>query len=341
MDNIVWIGIVVCLCHSAMFSGLNLAFFSLSRLRLEAEAAAGNPAANKILTLRRDANFLLTTILWGNVGINVLLALLSNSVMTGVVAFIFSTVIITIAGEIAPQAYFSRRAMRMASLLSPVLRFYQRVLYPVAKPSAWILDKWLGKEGIEYLKERQIVGVIQQHIESEHGEIDFIEGRGALNFLDIDDIPIADEGESVDPRSIISLPTRVDLPILPEVNSTADEFVQSVNASGHKWVILTGSDGEPELLLDANSYLRAIMFDAATTDGYAHCHRPIVVTNPNSPLGHIIGELKKAIGAESDAAIEKDIVLLWTPERKQVITGADLLGRLLRGIGPDFDAQPA
>ncbi len=94
--------------------------------------------------MREDSNFLLTTILWGNVGINVLLTLLSNSVMAGVVAFAFSTVVITFAGEIMPQAYFSRRAMRMASLLSPVLRFYQYVLYPVAKPSAWMLDKWLG-----------------------------------------------------------------------------------------------------------------------------------------------------------------------------------------------------
>ncbi|MDH3267164.1 MAG: DUF21 domain-containing protein, partial [Gammaproteobacteria bacterium] len=69
MENVIWIGIAICLLHSAMFSGLNLAFFSLSRLRLEAESAAGNQAAKKILLLRRDANFLLTTILWGNVGI--------------------------------------------------------------------------------------------------------------------------------------------------------------------------------------------------------------------------------------------------------------------------------
>ena len=44
----------------------------------------GSRSAAKILELREDANFLLTTILWGNVGINVLLTLLSNSVMLGV-----------------------------------------------------------------------------------------------------------------------------------------------------------------------------------------------------------------------------------------------------------------
>ncbi|MDX1515602.1 MAG: DUF21 domain-containing protein [Woeseiaceae bacterium] len=334
MDSLVWIGIVICLCHSAMFSGLNLAFFSLSRLRLEAEAAAGSVPASRILALRRDANFLLTTILWGNVGINVLLTLLSNSVMAGVIAFAFSTVVITFAGEIIPQAYFSRRAMAMASLLAPVLRFYQRVLYPVAKPSAWMLDQFLGKEGIEYLKERQIKGVIEQHIESEHAEIDYIEGRGALNFLDIDDVPIRDEGEPVDPSSIIALPTKVDLPILPHVSSPTDDFVRDVNASGHKWVILTDETGEPQLILDADGYLRSVLLDPGETDGYQHCHRPIVIENPESPLGYIIEELKEGLDAQSDAAIDHDIVLLWTADRKQVITGADLLGRLLRGIGP-------
>ena len=231
MDSLIWIGIAVCILHSAMFSGLNLAFFSLSRLRLEAESAAGNPAAAKILVLRRDANFLLTTILWGNVGINVLLTLLSNSVMAGVAAFAFSTVVITFLGEIIPQAYFSRSAMKMASLLSPVLRFYQYVLYPFAKPSAWMLDKLLGAEATEYLQERQLKGVIEQHIISDDAEIDFIEGRGALNFLDIDDVPISDEGETVDPASIIELPTTIDLPLLPKVHSLKDEFVRIVNES--------------------------------------------------------------------------------------------------------------
>jgi hypothetical protein len=332
MDSVIWLGIFVCIAHSAMFSGLNLAFFSLSRLRLEAEAGAGNAAAAKILTLRRDSNRLLTTILWGNVAINVLLTLLSNSVMLGAAAFVFSTFLITFAGEIIPQAYFSRHAMRMASLLAPVMRFYQRLLYPVAGPSAWMLDRLIGEEQILFMRERQLKGVIEKHIESDGAEIDFIEGRGALNFLDIDDVPISEEGEIVDPGSIVALPTKVDLPLIPEVASPTDPFLVAVNASGRKWVILIDEDGKPQLVLDADAYLRAVMTDAAAVDAYSHCHRPILVTDANSPLGHIIERLREGIDVDSDAAIDKDIVLLWTDEVKKVITGADLLGRLLRGI---------
>ena len=332
MESLIWVGIFVCLLHSAMFSGLNLAFFSLSRLRLEAEAGAGNAAAVKILELRRDANLLLTTILWGNVAINVLLTILSNSVMIGVVAFVFSTVLITFAGEILPQAYFSRNAMRMASTLAPVLRFYQRLLYPVAGPSAWMLDRLVGEEQILFMRERQLKGVIEKHIESDGAEIDFIEGRGALNFLDIDDVPISDEGEAIDPDSIVTLPTKIDLPLIPQVESPTDSFVAAVNASGMKWVILVDETNNPQLVLDADAYLRAVMSDVTTADPYAHCHRPIIVDDPASPLGHIIEKLRSSVDEEDDAAIDKDIVLLWTDDVKKVITGADLLGRLLRGI---------
>jgi len=38
----VWIGIALCITQSAIFSGLNLAIFSISKLRLEVEATFGD-----------------------------------------------------------------------------------------------------------------------------------------------------------------------------------------------------------------------------------------------------------------------------------------------------------
>jgi len=58
-ELITWIAIVFCVSQSAMFSGLNLAFFSLSRLRLEVEASAGNANAARVLALRSNPNGLL------------------------------------------------------------------------------------------------------------------------------------------------------------------------------------------------------------------------------------------------------------------------------------------
>jgi len=65
VNLIIWLGILFCISQSAMFSGLNLAFLGISKLRLEVEKANGNKAAEKVLTFREDSNFLLVTILMG------------------------------------------------------------------------------------------------------------------------------------------------------------------------------------------------------------------------------------------------------------------------------------
>ncbi|MGE0625550.1 MAG: DUF21 domain-containing protein [Pseudomonadales bacterium] len=181
MELYVWIGILVCLSQSAMFSGLNLAFFGLSRLELEAEAVSSS-RARRVLELRRDSNFLLTTILWGNVGINVLLTLLADSVLLGVLAFLFSTVLITFFGEILPQAYFSRHSVRMAALLGPLLRAYQILLFPVAKPTALMLDAWLGKETPRFFRERVIREILLKHLQDADSEVDLVEGTRSTSW---------------------------------------------------------------------------------------------------------------------------------------------------------------
>lgn len=332
MTTLVWIGIGFCLLQSALFSGLNLAFFGLTRLQLEVEAMSGNPRAEKVLRLREDAHVLLATILWGNVSINVLLTLLSNSVLAGVSAFFFSAVLITFLGEIVPQAYFSRHALRMASLLEPFIRFYRIVLYPVVKPSALMLDWWLGKEGIRYFRERDLRAVIRKHIDAPESDVDRLEGVGALNFLALDDLLVSQEGEPVDPKSVISLPAEGGVPRFPAVqHAPSDPFLRRVAASGKKWVIITDPSEEPVLALDADAFLRAAFFEERGVNPYAFCHRPIIIRDPRILLGNVISRLKVLPQSSEDDVIDQDIVLVWGPV-KRVITGSDILGRLLRGI---------
>ena len=332
VNALVWLGILFCISQSAMFSGLNLALLGISRLRLEVEAHAGNSAAIKILSLRKDFNFLLTTILWGNVSINVLLTLLSDSVMAGITAFFFSTFLITFAGEIIPQAYFSRHAMRMGSLLAPVLRFYQLLLYPVAKPSAIALDWWLGAEGIKYFRERDLRTVIQRHIEADDSDVDRLEGIGALNFLALDDIAVTREGEHVDPTSIINLPTDGGRPIFPEFKRNVDDpFLVNINRSGKKWIIIVDEHDQPQLVMNANAFLRAVLFEPEPINPYIYCHRPLLVKDSSTLLGRVLSSLKVHPKSDVDDVIDDDLILIWSDE-KRVITGADILGRLLRGI---------
>ncbi len=333
---VTWLGIVLCVSQSALFSGMNLAMFSLSRLRLEVEVSSGNTAAAKVLAMRRDSHLLLTTILWGNVGVNVLLTLLSDSVLAGIGAFLFSTVVITLFGEIAPQAYFSRNALKVAVFLSPLLRFYQILLFPVAKPIALLLDFWLGRESIQYFREHNFRELIRKHIDSPKAtDIDRLEGLGALNFLSLDDLPIVTEGEPVDPASIISLPWGESEPIFPKFTASAnDPFLKAIEASGKKWIILTDKRDEPRLVLDSDGFIRHVMFQPSIPDPILFCHQPVVVRSRSTPLGWALSRLRYRRPSLSDETIEQDVILLWE-DTKRVITGTDILGRLMEGLTTD------
>ncbi len=325
-------GIAVCLSQAAMLSGLNLAVFSVSRLRLEIEAALGDRQASRVLALRADPNLTLTTILWGNVAVNVLLTLLSDSILAGVAAFLFSTFAITIFGEILPQAYFSRHAVRIASALAPILGIYGAVLYPLAKPSAAILNRWLGRQGVYLFREREMRELIRKHFEAPETDIDRLEGLGALNFLALDDIPVSEEGEILDPDSVIGLPTEGGLPLFPKLTgSPSDPFLQRIERSKRKWVVITDPSGEPVVVVNSDEFLRDALFTPETFRPLVHCHRPIMVRDAKRRLGAVIGLLKVESKRPGDNVIDNDVILVWA-EEKRVITGADILGRLMRGI---------
>jgi hypothetical protein len=336
---VIWVSIVLCVAQSALFSGLNLAVFSVGRLRLEVEATDGNRNAIRLLGLRRDSNLILATILWGNVATNVLLTLLSGSLLTGVAAFVFSTIVITIVGDIIPQAYFSRNALRTAGWFTPFLEFYRVALFPVAKPTAMFLNWWLGPEGINLLRERDFRALMMRHVEAPGTEVSRLEAIGALNFLDLDDISVLQEGEPVDPRSVIELPVEEGRLVLPKFSSSScDPFLRQLDASGKKWVIFCDLSGQPRFVLDAHHFLRDALF-GEVSGPEAYWHRPIIVTDMRTRLGDVIGRMKVRPEHPEDDVIDNDMILVWGAE-KRIITGADLLGRLLRGIAAR-EARPS
>jgi metal transporter CNNM len=328
-----WLGILFCMTQSAMFSGLNLAVFSLNRLQLEAAAEKGDARALRVVELRRDANFTLVTILIGNVAINVLLTLLADSVLAGVASFLFSTVVITVAGEIFPQAYFSRHALPVASRLAPVLRFYRLLLWPVARPMGRLLDRLVGPEGMAWLREAELGEILHQHAESDETDVGAVEARGAINFLALDDLPVGAEGEGLDPASVVRLTRRGLLPEFPAFEPRAgDPFLAALHSARRKWVVIVDEAGAPYLVVNTNAFLRGALLDGSTFEPQRACHRPLVVEDPTAPLGSVIGRLGVRPEHPEDDVVDDDLILVWAPGTRRIITGSDLLGRLLRGI---------
>src|SRR3974377_1865875 len=106
-----------------------------------------------------------------------------------------------------------------------------------------------------------------------------------------------------------------------------------------KWVIVTDTLGEPAFVLDAHHFLRDALFNQLEKDPTAYWHRPIIVRDPRTRLGEVYGLIKVIPERSGDDVIDHDLILVWSTERR-IITGADLLGRLLRGI-TQVEPRPA
>ncbi len=173
------------------------------------------------------------------------------------------------------------------------------------------------------------------------GDIGRLEATGAQNFLDLDDVPICDEGELIEPKSILSLPLANQRCVLPHFDrSLNDPFLRQVHASGMKWVIITDPSGEPAFVLDAHNFLRDALFNEVISDASTYWHRPIVVRDMTKRLGDVIGQMTVVPERPGDDVIEHDLILVWGSQ-KRIITGSDLLGRLLRGIAKVEPARTA
>jgi hypothetical protein len=105
-----------------------------------------------------------------------------------------------------------------------------------------------------------------------------------------------------------------------------------VNASGKKWVVLTDTDGEPFWVMNANAFLRAALLGTEPLNPSAYCHRPIIVHDSGMLLGKALSQLKVYPVDSADDVIDDDLILVWGKDEKRVITGADILGRLMHGI---------
>jgi len=86
-----------------------------------------------------------------------------------------------------------------------------------------------------------------------------------------------------------------------------------------------------DLREDSHHFLRDTLFDTVSAAPEAYWHRPITVTDPQTRLGEVIPRMYVRPERPEDDVIDHDLILLWG-EHKRIITGADLLGRLLRGI---------
>ncbi|KEP64193.1 UNVERIFIED_CONTAM: CBS domain-containing protein [Hammondia hammondi] len=163
---------VFCAIGSAMFSGLTLGLLTLDIVQLKllinrpnktAQDERNAKYARKILPLRSDGNYLLVTLLTGNVAVNAGFSILLGDLTDGLVGFLVSTVVITIFGEILPQAACARHGLVVGGVLAPVVYALEWLLFPVVKPIAMILNCVLGEDLGTIYDKKQLSALVDYH----------------------------------------------------------------------------------------------------------------------------------------------------------------------------------
>ena len=157
-NGIVLIILLIC---SALVSGTEVAFFSLSQTDLN-ELSNNGKEKNIVVTLLEKPRKLLATILITNNFINILIVLLFASLsetlfndfdfqlnvyfFTVSIRFLLEIVLVTflilLFGEVLPKVYASRNALRFSKIMSKFIHFVNILLSPFSLPLI-TLTKWI------------------------------------------------------------------------------------------------------------------------------------------------------------------------------------------------------
>lgn len=144
MDTVIYL--LITMVFSAFFSGMEIAFVSVDKLRFEMERKLG--VISSILTyfLRNPNNFISTMLVGNNIALviygifmaqvietNLLAGVISNHFLMVLVQTIISTLIILVTGEFLPKTLFKINPNLMLRVCAVPLFICYVVLFPISK----------------------------------------------------------------------------------------------------------------------------------------------------------------------------------------------------------------
>ncbi len=157
-----FVAILILLIFSALISGTEVAFFSLSPADIEVlEKQENGKTIKNLLSQPKD---LLATILVANNFINIAIVILSTYLtaillhnVSGWWKYIIEigvvTFLILLFGEILPKVYANRHSVKFAKMMAKPILFLKKILYPISiilVKSTGLVEKRLKKENINF-----------------------------------------------------------------------------------------------------------------------------------------------------------------------------------------------
>uniref|UniRef100_A0A669BY65 Metal transporter n=1 Tax=Oreochromis niloticus TaxID=8128 RepID=A0A669BY65_ORENI len=194
-----WLQVIMISCLlvlSGMFSGLNLGLMALDPMELRIVQSCGTEKekkyARKIEPIRSKGNYLLCSLLLGNVLVNTTLTILLDDLIgSGLGAVVASTIGIVIFGEIVPQALCSRHGLAVGANTILLTKFFMFLTFPLSFPVSKLLDFLLGQEiGTVYNREKlvEMLKVTEPYNDLVKEELNMIQGALELRTKTVEDV---------------------------------------------------------------------------------------------------------------------------------------------------------
>lgn len=245
------IGILVTMCFSAFFSGMEIAFVSSNRMLAEMDKEKDGLSQRLISKFYAHPNGFVSTMLVGNnialVVYGILIArLFDNTIFKGMEAgftvpadTILSTIIVLFTGEFLPKTLFKSIPNRLLTFFSPFAYICYVMLWPISKVST-LLSKMLLRMGGVQIENKTDDGeftkvdldyLVQTSIDNAKNEDDIKdEVKIFQNALDFADLKVRD---CMIPRTEINA---------VEEETTSEELKQKFIESGNSKILVYKED---------------------------------------------------------------------------------------------------
>jgi len=318
----------VLLALSAFFSASETALFSLGRRDLRRIERSPGFAHGLILKLRSAPQDLLTTVLFGNMLVNVLYfsvaTVAATSVLSRGAAYAFgagSLVAVIICGEVVPKAVAVAVPLRFARLAAGPLFFFQKCIYPVRKALGVVMRVSAavarGRGQAAYVTPEELQLLI--HATGERGIIGLGERDMMHEIMQFAEIRVRE----------VMVP-RVDV-VAFEVNGSVEELRKLVRQKGiAKLPVYEGNIDNVVGTVDAREVL------LSGSKNVRGCVRPVPLFVPETAL--IESVLQQFRERECQFAVVVDEYGGWAG----IVTLEDIVEEIVGDISDEFDtdAQP-
>jgi len=173
-DIIGLITLIILLLFSALLSGSEISYFSLTPNEKEKLKSSKHKTDKRIISLLNKPENLLATILISNNFVNVGIVILSTYIINNIFDFresiklgffiqiVVVSFVLLLFGEIIPKMYAKHLSLKFAKFMSKPISVLEIIFYPLSKilvKSTKIVDKKLAKKRLKITKEDLSVAI--------------------------------------------------------------------------------------------------------------------------------------------------------------------------------------